>query len=97
MDKVRRAEPEVRIEVPDMPGRINASGVEFVEFAADKEEAEELGRMCHQLGFELTGRHKSKGATLWRQGGISLVVNTEREGFAHPPISFTGHQSATSA
>ena len=83
MDQVRRAEPEVRFDVPDMPDRIKASGVEFVEFAADEEGAEELGQMFHQLGFELTGRHISKDVTLWRQGEINLVVNTEREGFAH--------------
>ena len=29
------------------------------------------------------GRHVSKDVTLYRQGGINLVVNTEREGFAH--------------
>ena len=83
MDQVRRAQPEIRFDVPDMPDRIKASGVEFVEFAADEEEAEELGRMFRQLGFELAGRHISKDVTLWRQGGINLVVNTEREGFAH--------------
>src|SRR5204863_2939349 len=29
------------------------------------------------------GRHKSKAVTRWHQGGINLVVNTEKEGFAH--------------
>ncbi len=35
------------------------------------------------MGFRKAGRHVSKDVTLYRQGGINLVVNTEREGFAH--------------
>ena len=35
------------------------------------------------MGFAKAGRHVSKDVTLYRQGGINLVVNTEREGFAH--------------
>ena len=27
--------------------------------------------------------HKSKSVTRWRQGGINIVVNTEKEGFAN--------------
>ena len=35
------------------------------------------------MGFRKAGRHVSKDVTLYRQGGINLVVNTEPEGFAH--------------
>ena len=35
------------------------------------------------LGFEKAGVHKSKSVTRWRQGAINIVVNTEKEGFAH--------------
>ena len=35
------------------------------------------------LGFRRAGRHKSKAVTRWTQGGINLVVNLEKEGFAH--------------
>jgi 4-hydroxyphenylpyruvate dioxygenase len=35
------------------------------------------------LGFRKAGVHKSKSVTRWRQGGINIVVNTEKEGFAH--------------
>ena len=67
-----------------MPDRIEVEGIEFVEFAADEAEAEVLSGMFEALGFlahraaRLQGRH-----TLWRQGGINLVINTEREGFSH--------------
>jgi 4-hydroxyphenylpyruvate dioxygenase len=83
MDQVRRTEPDIRIPVPAMPDRIAVEGVEFVEFAADEEEAGDLGAMLHMLGFERAGRHISKDVDLWRQGGINIVVNTEHEGFAH--------------
>ncbi|SOE17193.1 4-hydroxyphenylpyruvate dioxygenase [Hoeflea halophila] len=83
MDRVRRAEPDIRIAPPDMPDRIAVSGVEFVEFAADEEEARELGTLLHRLGFERARRHVSKDVDLWRQGEINIVINTERDGFAH--------------
>ena len=66
-----------------MPDRIAVSGVEFVEFAATPETAPALVRFFHGMGFRKAGRHVSKDVTLYRQGGINLVVNTEREGFAH--------------
>jgi 4-hydroxyphenylpyruvate dioxygenase len=90
MDQVRRLEPDVAIETPDMPDRIAAEGVEFVEFAADAGEAERLDALFSALGFHVAGRHRSKAVTLYRQGGINLVVNTEREGFAHSSFLVRG-------
>ena len=66
-----------------MPDRIAVNGVEFIEFAADEEEARELGGLLHMLGFTRALRHVSKDVDLWRQGNINIVINTEREGFAH--------------
>jgi 4-hydroxyphenylpyruvate dioxygenase len=87
MDQVRRAEPALQIEVPDMPDRIAVEGVEFVEFAANEQEAADLGKALASMGFGAAAKHRTKDVTLWRQGpagaGINLVVNTEHEGFAH--------------
>ncbi len=83
MDQVRHEEPGIAIVVPKMPPRISVSRVEFVEFAADEREAEQLGDLFRTMGFRKAGKHKTKDVTLYRQGGINLVVNTEREGFAH--------------
>jgi len=63
--------------------RVPVSGIEFVEFAADEREAAELGGLLHHLGFRRAGQHIAKEVELWRQGGINIVINTEREGFAH--------------
>jgi 4-hydroxyphenylpyruvate dioxygenase len=83
MDQVRRREPEIAIDVPEMPDRIAVSGVEFLEFAADEREAQELEAILRALGFRRYGKHISKDVSLWRQGEINIVINTEREGFAY--------------
>lgn len=83
MDEVARIEPGIAKPVADMPDRIAVRGVEFVEFAADENEAEELQALLRTLGFRLAGTHKNKHVALYRQGGINIVVNTEKEGFAH--------------
>jgi 4-hydroxyphenylpyruvate dioxygenase len=83
MDAVARAEPGIAIAPPAMPDRIAVSGIEFVEFTADEREAGDLSGLFRNLGFTRAGRHVSKDVELWRQGGINLVINTEKEGFAH--------------
>ncbi|MFV0359154.1 bifunctional sugar phosphate isomerase/epimerase/4-hydroxyphenylpyruvate dioxygenase family protein [Tropicimonas sp.] len=82
-DQMRRAEPAARIDVPEMPPKGHVLGIEFVEFTANETEAETLGKMLHTLGFSPVARHISKAVTLWRQGEINIVINTEQEGFAH--------------
>ncbi|WP_417241364.1 bifunctional sugar phosphate isomerase/epimerase/4-hydroxyphenylpyruvate dioxygenase family protein [Celeribacter sp.] len=85
MDKVRGVTPDLNAALapPAMPSRVKVNGVEFVEFTASEEEAETLGAMLSTLGFSKVSRHVAKDIDLWRQGDINLVVNTEREGFAH--------------
>jgi 4-hydroxyphenylpyruvate dioxygenase len=83
MDQVARLEPGIVVDVPRIPDRIDVRGVEFIEFAADEDEAERLGTLFRSMGFAAVARHRNKDVTHYRQGGINLVVNTEREGFAH--------------
>ena len=86
MDQVRRTEPALAIPVPDMPDRIAVSGIEFVEFAADDQEADDLGALLSTMGFSPAARHRNRDVSVWRQGagrGINLVINTSQEGFAH--------------
>ena len=68
---------------PPMPPRVATRGVEFIEFAASHEEAEDFGRMFASLGFAPVARHRSKDVVRWQQGEINLVVNSEPEGLAH--------------
>jgi 4-hydroxyphenylpyruvate dioxygenase len=82
-DQIAREEPALAAKVVDIPDRIGVSGIEFVEFAADEAEAAQLASLFHTLGFRRVGQHVSKDVALFRQGDINLVINTEREGFAH--------------
>lgn len=95
MDRVKRQEPDIAIDVADMPDRSHVKGVEFVEFAASPTEAERLTAFLSLMGFDAVARHKSKAVTLYRQGAINLLVNTEEEGFAYS--SFVVHGTSAYA
>ena len=83
----RRLAPRVS---PALPPRAHCRGVEFVEFAANEEEARELGTFFRSLGFFPAGRHRSKDVTRWRQNGINFVVNCEPDSFARAYDSMHG-------
>lgn len=88
-DEVNRAEPAPLLDMPPIPPRTEVQGVEFVEFAADENEAQDLGGLLQTMGFSQNGKHISKDVSLWQQGDISILINTEREGFAH--ASYRAH------
>jgi 4-hydroxyphenylpyruvate dioxygenase len=86
MDEVRRTEPDLSAQVanlPALPERIAVEGVEFIEFAADETEASSLLALLETMGFSVRGHHRNRDVTLLRQGEINIVINTEKEGFAH--------------
>jgi 4-hydroxyphenylpyruvate dioxygenase len=89
MDDVNRVEPAPSLDIRSMPERTSIEGVEFIEFAADEDEAARLGALLGSLGFQRTGKHVNKEVSLWQQGDIKIVINTEREGFAH--ASYRAH------
>ncbi len=89
MDDVNRAEPAPSLDIRPMPERTSINGVEFIEFAADEDEASRLGTLLASMGFRQTGKHINKDVSLWQQGDIKIVINTEREGFAH--ASYRAH------
>jgi 4-hydroxyphenylpyruvate dioxygenase len=66
-----------------LPPRSRCLSTEFIEFAIDEGSATKFEVMLAGLGFRRAGLHRSKSVTRWQQGGINLVVNTEKEGFAH--------------
>src|SRR5690606_16698894 len=83
MDAVRRTEPEIRIGLEAMPAPVAVKGIEFIEFAASESEAADLTRLLGSMGFVHAGRHIGKDVDLYRSDGVNIVINTEREGFAH--------------
>jgi 4-hydroxyphenylpyruvate dioxygenase len=66
-----------------LPPKARCLGTEFIEFALDETSAPAFEQLLLGLGFRKAGLHKSKAVTRWRQGDINVVVNTEKEGFAH--------------
>jgi 4-hydroxyphenylpyruvate dioxygenase len=69
--------------MPALPPRAHCRGIDFIEFAMDETAGAKFEAALAALGFAKAGVHKSKAVTRWRQGGINLVVNCEKEGFAH--------------
>src|SRR5271170_4842772 len=69
--------------LPKLAPRAHCHGIDFIEFAMDEAAAAGFEAALGMLGFAKAGVHKSKAVTRWRQGDINLVVNSDKEGFAH--------------
>ena len=80
--RVERAEPPLA-DLPPLPPPPVVERAEFIEFAVGDTDAKALVALIERLGFRLAGRHRSKDVELFAQGEVNLVVNREREGFAH--------------
>lgn len=90
IDEVARTEPALALAAPAMPARVEVSGIAFVEFATDDAGGKALATLFGQLGFRLAGNHFTKRVALYRQGEISLVLNTETTGLAHATYATHG-------
>jgi 4-hydroxyphenylpyruvate dioxygenase len=68
----------------DASNPIGLDGIEFIEYATSKPQA--LGQVLEMMGFKPVARHRSREVLLYRQGGLSIVVNAypgEVQGAAH--------------
>jgi 4-hydroxyphenylpyruvate dioxygenase len=83
MDQMRDRSGTIAKSLPPIPPRAKCLGVEFLEFTADNGAATELAQLFAGLGFRKVGEHRSKAVTHWSQGAIHLVLNSDKEGFAH--------------
>jgi 4-hydroxyphenylpyruvate dioxygenase len=83
LDELRRRTGVPVKGLPALPPRAQCHGVDFIEFAIDEAGVADFERALGALGFAKTGLHKSKAVTRWQQGDINLVVNADKEGFAH--------------
>jgi 4-hydroxyphenylpyruvate dioxygenase len=59
---------------------IGLDGMEFIEYSSN--EPEKLQALFERMGFQNLGRHKTKSVTLWSQGRVNFILNSERESFA---------------
>ncbi|WP_105439258.1 bifunctional sugar phosphate isomerase/epimerase/4-hydroxyphenylpyruvate dioxygenase family protein [Neorhizobium sp. T25_13] len=95
MDRVGRSEDGSAGAATTLPPPSCVRGVEFIEFATSQEEADKLAAFLRTLGFRAGARHRSKAVTLFREGGINILLNTEGVGFAHS--SFVVHGTSAYA
>lgn len=65
---------------PPIDNPMGTDGFEFVEFAHP--EPEKLAGLFQTMGFAPVARHRSKDVTLYRQGGINYVLNSDTDSFA---------------
>lgn len=72
-----------RVDLFDPPSPPDIDHFAFIEFAVDKSSGPALAAWLQKLGFQLAGKHRTKAVTLYKQGEINLVLNAERNGFAH--------------
>src|SRR5262245_5408599 len=83
LDQVRgRAASAARLP-PPLPPRSRCLGTEFIEFTVDEAGASALEGLLSGLGFAKSGQHIHKSVTRFSQGTINIVLNSEKEGFAH--------------
>lgn len=59
---------------------MGTDGIEFVEFAAP--EPVRLDKLFRSIGFVPVACHRAKDVTLYRQGSINLILNSEPASFA---------------
>lgn len=90
MDDVKRVAPDLKVTTDEMPPRITVETVEFVEFAASPEDAEDLVALLTTLGFVKAGQHKNRKVDLYQQGDIRIVINTDPDSIASSSYSVHG-------
>jgi len=56
-----------------MRNPLGMDGIEFVEYATPR--PQEFGALVQKLGFAAVAQHRSREVTLYRQGGMNLIVN----------------------
>ncbi|HTZ37881.1 MAG TPA: VOC family protein, partial [Stellaceae bacterium] len=83
LDNLRRTTGAAVRGIRPLPPAAAVQGVEFLEFAMDDASAGGFEAVLEGLGFARVGVHRSKDVAHWRQGQVNLVVNREKEGFAH--------------
>ena len=81
---------ESRTGVLDLPPPPVVERVEFLEFAVDEGARRKLATYLERTGFRRAGRHRSKDVDLYRQGDVSLVLNSEQDSAASEHFQLHG-------
>ena len=76
------AQPNLGMQVTTFENPMGIDGFEFVEFAAPAGRGHELHTLFKKMGFSAVLKHKSRPITVYRQGGVNLLVNEDPESYA---------------
>ncbi|HEY2622287.1 MAG TPA: 4-hydroxyphenylpyruvate dioxygenase [Dyella sp.] len=76
------AQPNLGMQVTTFENPMGINGFEFVEFAAPADRAHELHTLFKNMGFTAVLKHKSRPITVYRQGGVNVLVNEDPDSFA---------------
>ncbi|WP_266183380.1 4-hydroxyphenylpyruvate dioxygenase [Dyella humicola] len=76
------AQPNLGMQVTTFENPMGINGFEFVEFAAPTGRAHELHTLFKNMGFTAVLKHKSRPITVYRQGGVNVLVNEDPDSFA---------------
>ena len=79
LDAAGENTPKLQNTLPDLPPKAIGMGVEFIEFAIDDTNQDQLENQLLALGFRRERRHRFKPVVLWRQGAINIVLNRSPE------------------
>jgi 4-hydroxyphenylpyruvate dioxygenase len=61
--------------LPEPSNPLGLDGIEFIEYWTSQAQA--FGALLAMMGFAPVARHRSREVTLYRQGGMNLIVNAE--------------------
>ena len=74
------AQPNLGMQPTTFENPMGIDGFEFVEFAAP--DASVLHALFQRMGFSAVMRHRQRPITVYRQGGVNLLVNEDPDSFA---------------
>jgi len=60
--------------LPEPSNPLGIDGIEFIEYSTSQAQA--FGAVLQKMGFAPVARHRSREVTLYRQGGMNLIVNS---------------------
>jgi 4-hydroxyphenylpyruvate dioxygenase len=78
----QETEPSSKVKSRGLPKADQPTGIDFIEFAVDESEHQQLASFLQKTGFTHVATHKVKQVELWQQSGIRLVINRESQSFA---------------
>jgi len=76
------AQPNLGMQVTTFENPMGIDGFEFVEFAAPASQAPEMHELFRKMGFTAVLRHKRRAITVYRQNGVTFLLNEEPDSFA---------------